>query len=106
MEEYLLTDVTPIIGQLQVLLDNLEKRCHITRPKKTKSEKSGTVLPKIGKPKHPYSDKDSVNTSFSMPSDMLVQLNNHALKLGKSRSQVIVETLVQAGIIGTTRTEL
>lgn len=99
MEENILTDVTPLLSQLQELLAKLENSCHITRKKKPKSEKSESVLPKISKPKHPYSDSDSVNSSFSMPTDMLVQLNNHAFEQGKSRSQVIMETLMLAGII-------
>ena len=96
MAESIVADITPVLRQMQELLATLEKCCHTPRPRKTKS---GSVLPKIAKPKHPYSAGNVVNSSFSMPTDLLVQLNSFAERQGKSRSQVIVETLLREGII-------
>lgn len=103
MEENILTDVTPVLSQLQEsiqeILATLKNSGHIPRKKKTKDDTSETKLPKISKRKNQFSDNNVVNSSFSMPPDLLVQLNRFAEKQGKSRSQVITELLLREGII-------
>lgn len=96
MTEKLVIDVTSLLTQIQELLENSEKRCNTKPHKKTQS---GSDLPKIAKPKHPYSDSKVVNTSFSMPMKLLVQLNTFAETHSKSRSHVIVEALLHGGIV-------
>ncbi len=97
MTDAIVTDVTPLLTKIQELQALLNGISLNTPPEKTKKHRGNQKLPKI---RHRYSATEKVaRVSFSMPPSMFEQLDTYVVAKNKTRTEVIIEALVESGIV-------